>query len=309
MIKSISNNSTRLRIEIMLGNLCNFKCSYCFPDSNSGTMPWPDEELFYNNLRHLLHSYNKPVILYFIGGEPTIWKGLPSVMHKLKAEFDVVYQISTNGSKSISWWKRNIDCFDIVNVSIHHEYTKVEHSKALLDLLYQHNIECNADVLMDPLCFDKCVDIINQLTNSEYPFTVIAKPVIGSTEYTQAQKEYLSESVKRYPELDWYKNAARVPQTRILVETDTDTIELDNDNWFHINGYNNFIGFYCNLGLDVLKIFRDGALTGNCQQHLYDCNFYDDDFVNKFTARTKPVICEQSYCGCSGEMGATKWTF
>jgi len=309
MIKRITNLKNRLQIEIMLGNLCNFKCSYCFPDSNSGTMPWPDEQLFYKNLRHLLHSYNKPVLIYLIGGEPTIWKDLPSVMNKLKTEFDVVFKISTNGSKSIGWWKRHIDIFDIVNVSIHHEYTNIKHSIALLDLLYEHNIECNADVLMNPLCFDKCIHIVEQLTNSKYPFTVIAKPVIGSAEYTDTQKEYLSKSVKRYPEIDWYINAARVKRTEIFVETDSSTVKIDNDNWFHINGYNNFFGFKCNLGLDIFTIFRTGVISGNCTQHLYDCNFYDDDFVNKFTARTEPVICEQTQCTCSGEMGISKWTF
>lgn len=41
MIKGVENNqpSNVLRIEYMLGNVCNQKCSYCFPGSNEGDSP------------------------------------------------------------------------------------------------------------------------------------------------------------------------------------------------------------------------------------------------------------------------------
>ena len=39
-----------LRIEIMLGNTCNYKCWYCFPGSNEGTHGWPEYDQFVKNL-------------------------------------------------------------------------------------------------------------------------------------------------------------------------------------------------------------------------------------------------------------------
>ena len=52
-----SRKSNVLSIEFMLGNLCNYKCSYCFPGSNEGDHPWPDYELLIKNLKHLLDTY------------------------------------------------------------------------------------------------------------------------------------------------------------------------------------------------------------------------------------------------------------
>ena len=34
---------TKLRIEYMVGNTCNFKCSYCFPMAHAGTHKYFDD--------------------------------------------------------------------------------------------------------------------------------------------------------------------------------------------------------------------------------------------------------------------------
>ena len=55
MITRILNNDdpNLLRIEYMPGNLCNYKCHYCFPGSNEGDVKWPDVDLVLKNLDHL----------------------------------------------------------------------------------------------------------------------------------------------------------------------------------------------------------------------------------------------------------------
>ena len=39
---SIKNTDTDFVIELDLGNVCNYKCNYCFPGANEGTVLWPD---------------------------------------------------------------------------------------------------------------------------------------------------------------------------------------------------------------------------------------------------------------------------
>ena len=39
---SIKNTETDFVIELDLGNVCNYKCNYCFPGANEGTVLWPD---------------------------------------------------------------------------------------------------------------------------------------------------------------------------------------------------------------------------------------------------------------------------
>ena len=90
-----------LTIEFMLGNTCNYKCSYCFPGSNEGDHPWPDIELLLKNLKHLLDTYvkqGKTVFeFYLVGGEPTIWKDLPILCQFLKNNYNSIIRLSTNG--------------------------------------------------------------------------------------------------------------------------------------------------------------------------------------------------------------------
>ena len=39
---SIKNRDTDFVIELDLGNVCNYKCNYCFPGANEGTKLWPN---------------------------------------------------------------------------------------------------------------------------------------------------------------------------------------------------------------------------------------------------------------------------
>jgi sulfatase maturation enzyme AslB (radical SAM superfamily) len=59
MIKEVINNykNNFLRIEYMLGNVCNYKCNYCFPGSNEGDKPWPNLEITKKHFSHLLDHY------------------------------------------------------------------------------------------------------------------------------------------------------------------------------------------------------------------------------------------------------------
>ena len=79
-IIEIKNGNTKtLRINYDLGNICNYKCWYCFPGSNEGTVPWPAVELVKHNIVKLITHYQSngyDVQLSLLGGEPTLWPNL-----------------------------------------------------------------------------------------------------------------------------------------------------------------------------------------------------------------------------------------
>lgn len=313
ILQSITNNSQCLKIEYMLGNVCNFKCNYCFPGSNEGDKPWPNYQIAIKNFKHLLSKYNKQVRLYFVGGEPTLWKEFPKFCKELKENFNVIISMSTNGSRKLSWWEKNWQYFDIVNVSVHHEFSNVTQTKKLLDFLYDKKIECNADVLMDYKDFNKCVSIVEELKQNSKPWTIVAKPVLinGKTHYILEQETYFQDTIKRYPPMSWYNEVARIPRNEIIVETHTENFVIHDDGWFALNNLNNFKGWYCNLGVDIIKIDPKGIIHGNCGEYLYNekfkYNLYDKNFIDKFNPTIAPVICSKNICPCSGEAGITKW--
>jgi len=299
MIHSIRNLDTDFTIEFELGNVCNFKCNYCFPGSNEGNCLWPDIEKVDKALLNYIKKHNRKTRLYLIGGEPTLWKHLPRFCNNIKSAHDVTINISTNASKSMRWWKKYWTSFDVVNISVHHEFSNVEHAIKVADFLYEKNIEVNIDVLMDPGNFNECKQIVEQCKQSKNLFPIIAKTVIfnGSHIYSTAQLQYMEKFIKRYPDLKWYNKVMKRPHTQYMIDD-----QLQNNNSYLINNnLNHFKGWKCNLGVDLVKINSAGDIKGNCGQNL-NLNIY-----NLKGFEIKPVVCEQNTCPCAGETIVTKW--
>jgi molybdenum cofactor biosynthesis enzyme MoaA len=315
-INRIANNypSDFVRIEYMLGNLCNYKCNYCFPGSNEGTVKWPDVQLVMTNVSHLLNFFKKngktKFQFYLIGGEPTLWKDLPILTSFLKEQFDATINISTNGSRKLDWWIENSKHFDDIEISVHHEFADVTHIKNIADEIYEQNINVVANVLMDPVYFNKCKTIIEELQSSKNPWPIIAKTVHynGESKYQEPQKLYMTHPVKRMPDMDWYKKVNKNPvwKKKVWTTVEKNQIEVPSNNWFTLNKLNYFKGWNCNLGIDHIEIFQDGSISGNCRQKIWGLNFYqnlyDENFIGNFKAEFSPVTCEQSICQCTSEI-------
>lgn len=314
MITRIENNQDKelVRIEYMPGNLCNHKCYYCFPGSNEGNIAWPDVELVKQNLSHLLKCYEnngKPKSnLYIVGGEPTLWKGLEELCQYLKDNHDIIIEISTNGTRKIDWWKKNAKNFDHVEVSVHREFANVDHLINVCDTLYEEGVFVNADALIDPQAFDECLDIVEQLKTSKHDWPIIAKIVHfdGTHRYTEEQLEYFTETIKRYPTLEWFESTTRKPLREVTIYNNKDIIKVNNDNYLITNGLNKFKGWKCNLGVDFVKVFPDGRITGNCQQKLFG-NLYAPNFIDSYAPVIKPLICNRELCVCSEETVIEKY--
>jgi len=314
MITRIENNQDKelVRIEYMPGNLCNHKCYYCFPGSNEGNIAWPDVELVKTNLSHLLKCYESngktKSNLYIVGGEPTLWKGLEELCQYLKDNHDIIIEISTNGTRKIDWWKKNAKNFDHVEVSVHREFANVDHLIDVCDTLYDEGVFVNADALIDPQAYDECLGIVEKLKTSKYDWPIIAKIVHfdGTHRYTEDQLEYFTETIKRYPTLEWFESTTRKPLREVTIYNDEEVIKVNNDNYLITNGLNKFKGWKCNLGVDFIKVFPDGRITGNCQQKLFG-NLYAPNFTESYNPVIKPLICNRELCVCSEETVIEKY--
>jgi organic radical activating enzyme len=315
MIKKVENNqpSNVLRIEYMLGNTCNQKCSYCFPGSNEGTVKWPEFNIVKSNLAEVLNHYKKygkdTFNIFFVGGEPTLWNDFIILCKWLKENYNCILEISTNATKSLRWWTDASKYLDHINISVHHEYSKHNKIIKLADFLYSVGVFVNVDVLIDPREFDKCITILEKIKNSKFQWPVIAKVVLvnGKTNYNDIQLTYFNDPIKRYPEVNWYNNASRKSRTEIYITYDDDTVFTTNsDSWLTRNDLNYFKGWNCNLGVDHIKI-TNGIITGNCQQILFDKTYNINSRNFKFAPVLSPVVCSKQICGCTGEIGIKKW--
>jgi organic radical activating enzyme len=306
----------KLRIEIMLGNTCNYKCWYCFPGSNEGTHRWPEYDLFVKNLEYLLNYYIKNLDkqtfeLHIIGGEPTMWPEFGRFIEHFKNNFNCIFSMSSNGSRTLRWWEQYGKYMDKVILSCHHESVDIDHFIKVADCLYDQRVIITGLVLMDPNYWDKCMDLVTRLRKSRRRWGIDIQEIYHNTiNYTEEQKEILKKHRLRQANPIWFlrNNKHTLLKTSVVTE-DGRKINVKN-NEIILKKINNFYGWDCNLGIDSLFIDKKGNLTGACGNNLYNLDFQynikDKNFIETFSPELRSTTCTKSSCWCQPESNLTK---
>ena len=128
-----NHNPKRMRIAWVMGNYCNYSCSYCWPSTHQGDVPmpkWSDD--YMNNLKHLMWQYTMHGSNEFewilTGGEPTQYsdiKKLVEIIRALPGVHKIICQ--TNASRTLRWWRQNVHLFDGLYITIHAEESDIDH--------------------------------------------------------------------------------------------------------------------------------------------------------------------------------------
>jgi organic radical activating enzyme len=326
-----SDYNEYLSIQYAFTNVCNYKCNYCWPDSHSGTSRWPDFDIICKNFDHLISVYkthfNKKVIRFHIlGGEPTLWPKLGEFAKFIYEKHGCRMTMSTNGSRTLRWWNEYAEYFNDIQVSVHHEYCDTNHIKKVLDCIYSKgSVMTAAQVLMDPLAWDKCVGIIDELSSHPVPWMIKTKTLVESDgddvsllnkNYTQEHQDYLRNKMKRLPPADYIARMKELgnidhDKTSAIIKFDDGTEEPYNTFTLYETKTNSFVGWQCNLGRDRITIQANGRVQGSCGElKIFGKDtFYihDADFAERFTPDIiKPVTCSIPFCGCSAEVRLPK---
>jgi molybdenum cofactor biosynthesis enzyme MoaA len=316
-----------LHIGYIVGTTCNFKCHYCFEGFNDGKYRFPlDLELVKQNLGHLIDTYKtyhnkKYVRIHITGGEPTLWPDLGEFAKYFHDEHNCKISLSTNGTRTLRWWKQYAEYFDDIGISIHNERVDPYHTIEVMDWIYNNtDVLVNGTVLMDPDNWDRCVEIVDILKSHPTPWLLKARPVLSEGElrsFDDSQKAFVKDKIKKMPPKEWLqkqKDLGTIPKGAPNVETvleDGTTIKYDTfqtieNNWQH------FTGWKCNLGIDRVAIGMNGDIQGACGASTLfgldsPLNIYDTELTTKFTADLiRPTICTQKYCICATDIRLTK---
>jgi len=320
-----------LSIQYSLTNVCNYGCNYCWPDCHSGTSRWPDYDIICKNFDHLLSVYKnhfnkKKIRFHLIGGEPTLWPRLGDFSKFIYEKHGCRMTMSTNGSRTVRWFDEYAEYFNDIQVSVHHEFCDVQHIKEVLDCIYSKGtVMTAASVLMDPLSWDKCLSIINELVNHPVDWMVKQKLVVEPTgtdmsklnkNYTREQLEYLKDKIKKLPPAEYIskmKELDNIEQNKtsaIVKFRHGMTMPYDIFS-LNIQRSYSFVGWECNLGKDRVNIRADGRLLGGCGElKIYGREpFYisDQNFIERFTPDVvQTVTCSIPICGDSTDIKLSK---
>jgi MoaA/NifB/PqqE/SkfB family radical SAM enzyme len=318
-IVSVENNwdDNTLRIDINLGNICNYKCWYCWPGSHEGTDYWPDLELIKKNTSHLINHYknnsNKTVFdFHFVGGEPTHWPKLVDYVKFLKDNFNCLISMTSNGSKKIEFWKKIVPYFDRVHLSGHNEFMNVEQFRDVADLLYEHNVIVSVSMMMDPMAWDRCIEIVDYLKKSRRSWTIRYVELIGDNiTYTEEQKTVLKKFKARRANIFWFFKNNKHYRSKVKVIDDRGKSHNFHDNEILLKKINQFNGWKCSVGVDWVHISRQGEISGTCGQipfgELSYFNFYSENFESEFKPVLQYSTCANVACWCGIETNMKKY--
>lgn len=315
-VKQEGWSSDLLRVDVTIGNICNYKCWYCWPSSNAGNIKWPEFDSYVENLSHLLDHYIKTtnkrrIDFHVMGGEVTHWKYFIDFIKYFKQRYDCIFTLTTNASKKISYWKEAAPYLDYVNISVHNEYSNAEHVKEVADLLYKNNVYVIALVLMDPFAWDKCMSIVDTLKTSKYRWTIRYNEVVhNSVNYTSQQLKILKKEKARYTNPFYFLRTNKSYRSKVKVIDTKGKKHSFKDHELVLKRLHNFKGWECDLGIDWLAIRADGSVSGICGNALYGkdtiYNLNDKDFKKSFSPNIKPTICKQDCCWCRFETNMSK---
>lgn len=305
-----------LRIELVLSDVCNYTCWYCFPGSNAAEVPWPKLADIVDSLSHIIEYYRdnagkKLFQFHITGGEPTVWKDFGKFAKYFKSKYNCLISLASNGSRTVRWWEQYGHYFDHVILSCHPERVDPEHINTIGDLLYDKGVWANAIVLMDPNRWDVCLDIVERLKKSKKRWPITAVEVFhDSINYTAEQLAYIEKSNKRFPDPFYYFFKKKTIYKEATVYYDDGTKKKVPHNWIALNKLHHFDGWDCNIGVDTFFISKHGNLQGACSNTLYNLdykfNIYDPEFKEKFKPEIRSTTCRQSICPCIPEINATK---
>ena len=321
-IKIISTqDANTLDVRFFPTDICNFNCSYCFPNSHDGKLRYPKNvDTVIKNFRATFDMYKtlgkeRFNLTISGGGEPTLWPGLEKFCYELKQSHDVFVTLITNGSRTLRWWQDHAKCFDEVVMSCHHEYTVIDNYIEVADTLHDAGVTVIAQVLMDAEYFEDCISLIDRMiTTSRNEWHIQSKEVVDSPghdihSYTSDELEYVQNSVKRLPSSDWilkHQHALRIYESVILFNDDTAKPARPSDIITH--GLNYFKGWRCNFALESLVVLNDGTADESCIGPLFrdkKFNLFSEDFSTD-GIELKSIICVRDCCSCQPETHFTK---
>ena len=302
-------------VDIVLGNLCSYACSYCPPSSHDGSAPWlnPNDltSFFERMLNHYTKKLDKNIFLFnFLGGEPTLYPHFEEICNYLKDQsnqrnIEIQIEFTTNGYRKLSYWKKNIDIFDVVKITHHLEYADPYHTREVADLMKSNNKGTTVMVPMKHDDWETGLETCRILNESKTIFTIDPKVLLmdfsnfGEKKmypYTPEQLEFFKQPYRRgenearkFVRLG-FTNEGRVQVSKLISE-----------------GKTNFQGWSCYAGIDILQIntFGNIKIGGRCAVNVegFTGKHFSDPTLE---FPTGPVICTQNDCTCGPDINTRK---
>lgn len=319
-------------IDWMMGNTCNYSCSYCHPTVYGGSIPWPEVDTGMKFVKRATDHYRSigknKIVWNLLGGEPTVWKDFSKFFTAVKEyDPDCIVRILTNGSRTLGWWERNKHLFDELIISFHPEKADYKHCTEVANILADAGVIVSIQVCMYPPMAEYCVEAAKYFHEHSRAAGVLAKSLqetlidertmLYEDEFLKEIRQYDGEPKALQPELrNSYEfehalnqkkhNRPAYGKMMRFVNTHNGQQEFMQANDAMSSGRNSWEGWMCNIGTESLKVYENGNVTSGsaCFGKLIHGTINDPDNIEFPTAGR---VCEYEWCSCIADVEITKW--
>lgn len=313
----------KTRVQWVLGNQCNYHCSYCHEMFHKGTKHFPSEDLIAEVCKDITYHFDdlgRDVVFEFIGGEPTIGGDVKKIAMRLH-NHPMNMVLKTNGSASLEWWEESKKYLTDVVISAHKEYCNLDHIDAVISLLLNNddfhpvNVKLLIPATNDPRHWRWAISTRNRF-QKKYNLGEIQ---LLFSNFTKGSDMYLPYTHKQWNQYFQLQNSS------VLIEEEKETdanglpiipkpevpvlrqdIETEiYDPKFNIfqRGNLNYEGYKCYAGIDTFVIDYNGKVwRGWCSQGGPIGSIYE--LPIEFP--TDPIVCGTSICSNSFDHIARK---
>jgi MoaA/NifB/PqqE/SkfB family radical SAM enzyme len=301
MQKITCNNPSNLNIVWMLTTTCNYDCWYCPDFLKNGEYRWPQYQPYVNFFESIF-SKREDVYLDLVGGEPTLW---PDLVKFLK-HFDrrLLVDVTSNGSRTIGWWKKNSIFMRCLCLSFHPDTCDPDHMYKVVETVCNNGYtDVHVNLLASKAKLDVIKYLFNKFEESDLKVNVKIKKLYSfnhsvsliQQNNTEDILEYIkTHSIKRF---DYKANLVK-PNIGYLNNIPFTAAE------YAVSNKNNFEGWTCNASKNRMHIqpngdvyrasCKVGGIVGNIHQGL------SEEFEST-------VICNKKACSCLDEIILEKW--
>ena len=300
-------------VEWMLGNVCNYNCSYCNSEYKSGTKRFFDLQVYIDTCDKIIKESNeqgKKVWFKFTGGEPTLYPSLIKLLQHIKNTGNYNYLI-TNGSRTMRFWEelKESNCVDFIAISHHvDQKSSIEHTIDLVNLFVDTGTVVIVNITCPTTHFNLAVNHYNTIYET-VPVIVNLMHIMDSgelSEYTDEQREILLQHPFKVTKSYSKKLKSSIPKQYqyhsgiIKVKYNDGTEVTDHVNNFIKKLENNFKGYSCDVGKSFIRISHDDVQRGLCGvgEHW---SIHDETMFKKDS-----ITCTRTTCNCMLDMLQSK---
>lgn len=282
-----------------VSNVCNYRCSYCPPDTHKGDckfVPIEDILAFSNRVvEHYKNKLGKEIYFLYTGGEVTLYSEFITLI-KTQYEAGNKIGISSNGSRDLAFWKEAKKYLQHVSLSYHSEYTNLDHFIQVINEIKDSTF-VHVNIMMHPDRFKQCVDAAYRIYEETDEITldlqVITKNFQEPYDYTDEQRQQMLDISKELNSKLKLKRERIGYRGLMKLVYDDGTERLIKGGEVITERLHSWKGWKCNAGLELLVVDMQGNVKRSwCGDAPVLGNIKDKNL--EFP--TEPHVCTKEWC-------------